>query len=159
MGGLIVVTLLVRGQGHLKLGWRVPRPDLSRLGRILNIGLPAGAEQVLLQIALLNMAVIISRFGTEAYAAHQVGLRISALAYLPGWGFSIAATTLVGQELGARRPDLARKATYVAFRLGLAIMSLMAIGLLAFSRQILSLFTVWLSQENLARLERKDPLR
>ena len=87
------------------------------------------------------MAIIISRFGTEAYAAHQVGLRISSLAYLPGWGFSIAATTLVGQELGARRPDLARQATYVAFWFGLTIMCLMGIGLLVFNAQILRLFT------------------
>jgi putative MATE family efflux protein len=141
IGGLTVMVLLARGRGPLKLGWRMPRPDVQRLGRLLNIGLPAGAEQVLLQVALLNMAVIISHFGTEAYAAHQVGLRISSLAYLPGWGFSIAATTLVGQELGARRPDLARKATYVAFLFGLTLMSLMGAGLLLFNAQILSLFT------------------
>jgi putative MATE family efflux protein len=141
IGGVMVVTLLMRGRGRLKLGWRLPRPDFHRLGRILNIGLPAGAEQVLLQIALLNMAVIISRFGTAAYAAHQVGLRISSLAFLPGWGFSLAATTLVGQELGAGRPDLARKATYLAFWFALAVMSLLGVFLLVFNVQILTLFT------------------
>jgi len=140
-GGLMVVALLVRGRGRLKLGWRLPRPDFHRLGRILNIGLPAGAEQVLLQLGLLNMAAIIARFGTEAYAAHQVGLRISSLAYLPGWGFGIAATTLVGQELGAGRPDLARKSTYLAFLFALVVMSLMGVALLVFNVQILSLFT------------------
>ena len=141
VGGLIILALFVRGRGQLRLGWQVPRPDFHRLGRILNIGLPAGAEQVLLQLGLLNMAAIIAHFGTEAYAAHQVGLRISALAYLPGWGFSIAATTLVGQELGARRPDQARKATFVAYLFGLALMSLMGVGLLVFNMQILRLFT------------------
>src|SRR5688572_3978491 len=48
-GGLAVAFLLFNGRGALKLGWHWPRPDLARLKRILNIGLPAGAEQVLLQ--------------------------------------------------------------------------------------------------------------
>ena len=55
MGGLAVVALLCSGRGPLRLGWRMPRPDTGRLKRILNIGLPAGAEQILLQVALLNL--------------------------------------------------------------------------------------------------------
>ena len=66
IGGLAVIVLLARGRGPLKLGWRLPAADFARLRRILNIGLPAGAEQVLLQIALLNLAVLISHFGTAA---------------------------------------------------------------------------------------------
>ncbi len=141
IGGLAVIFLLARGRGQLKLGWRLPAPDLARLRRILNIGLPAGAEQVLLQIALLNLAVIISQFGTAAYAAHLVGLRIAALSYLPGWGFSVAATTLVGQELGARRPERARRATYVSFWLALIVMGGMGLFLFLFNAPILRLFT------------------
>ncbi len=141
IGGLAVIVLLARGQGPLKLGWRLPAVDFVRLRRILNIGLPAGAEQVLLQIALLNLAVLISRFGTAAYAAHQVGLRIAALSFLPGWGFSVAATTLVGQELGARQPERARRATYISFWLALIIMSTLGLFLFLFDVLILRLFT------------------
>jgi putative MATE family efflux protein len=141
VGGLVVLWLLVRGRGHLKLGWQVPRPDLARLRRILNIGLPAGAEQVLLQVAQVNLAVVIAQFGTAAYAAHQVGLRIAALSFLPGWGFSVAATTLVGQELGARNPERARRATYASFALALAVMTSMAVVLFVFADPILRLFT------------------
>ena len=141
IGGATVIFLLARGRGQLKLGWRLPRPDFGRLRRILNIGLPAGAEQVLLQVALVNLAVVIAGFGTAAYAAHQVGLRISALSFLPGWGFSVAATTLVGQELGARRPERARRATYVSFWLALIVMSGMGLFLLLFDAPILRLFT------------------
>jgi putative MATE family efflux protein len=140
-GGIMVVLMLVHGRGYLKLGWQVPRPDLTRLRRILNIGLPAGAEQVLLQVALLNLAVIIAQLGTAAYAAHQIGLRIAALSYLPGWGFSVAATTLVGQELGARRPERAQRATYVSFFFALIVMSVMGVILFLFNESILRAFT------------------
>ncbi|HLE28852.1 MAG TPA: MATE family efflux transporter [Anaerolineales bacterium] len=141
IGGLAVVFILIRGRGHLKLGWRLPAPDFARLRRILNIGLPAGAEQVLLQLALLNLAVIISQLGTAAYAAHHIGIRIVSMAFLPGWGFSVAATTLVGQELGARRPDRARRATYASFLLALAVMTSMGLVIFALSEPILRLFT------------------
>jgi putative MATE family efflux protein len=140
-GGLAVGFLLFNGRGALKLGWHWPRPDLARLKRILNIGLPAGAEQVLLQVALLNLAIVIAQFGTAAYAAHQIGLRIAAISFLPGWGFSVAATTLVGQELGAGRPERARQATYTSFWLALAVMSSMAVVLFVGNEFILRLFT------------------
>jgi putative MATE family efflux protein len=136
-----VLVLLIRGRGPLRLGWRVPRPEWRRLKRILNIGLPAGAEQILLQLALLNLAIVIARFGTAAYAAHQIGLRIAAISFLPGWGFGVAATTLVGQELGAGRPDRARQSTYTSFWLALAVMTTMALLLLIGHEFILRLFT------------------
>lgn len=141
IGGLLVAFLLFNGRGALKLGWHWPQPDLARLKRILNIGLPAGAEQILLQIALLNLAIVIAGFGTAAYAAHQIGLRIAAISFLPGWGFSVAATTLVGQELGAGRPDRARQATYVSFWFALAVMTSMAVLLFVGNESILRLFT------------------
>jgi putative MATE family efflux protein len=140
IGGALVLGMLARGRGPLRLGLSLPRPDLARIKRLLNIGLPAGAEQVLLQVALLNLAAIISQFGTAAYAAHSIGLRIAALSFLPGWGFSVAATTLVGQELGARRPERARQATYVAFALALAVMTVMGVLLFVFEAHILRVF-------------------
>ncbi len=141
VGGLAVALLLFNGRGPLKLGWHLPRPDLARLKRILNIGLPAGAEQILLQLAQVSLAVVIAHFGTADYAAHQIGLRIAAISFLPGWGFSVAATTLVGQELGAGRPDRARQATYTSFWMALAVMTTMAVVLLFGNEAILRLFT------------------
>jgi putative MATE family efflux protein len=141
IGGLAVIALLARGRGPLRLGLTLPRPDFARLKRLLNIGMPAGLEQVLLQVALLNLAVIISQFGTAAYAAHQVGLRIAALSYLPGWGFSVAATTMVGQALGARHPERALQSTHIALLLAILVMSVMGVFLFLFDEPILRLFT------------------
>ena len=141
IGGLIVVLMLVRGRGPFRLDLRQPAPDFVRLRRLLNIGLPAGAEQVLLQLALLNLAVILARLGTAAYAAHQIGIRIAAMAFLPGWGFSVAATTLVGQELGAGRPERAQRATYASFWLAFTVMTAMGVVLFIFATPLLRLFT------------------
>ena len=140
IGGLVVLILLVRGRSGLRVGWRVPRLDWRRVRRILNIGLPAGAEQILLQLALTSLTVVIARFGTEAYAAHQVAWRIAQLSFLPGWGFSVAATTLVGQELGAKQPQRANESGYVAFRAALMVMTMMAVIIFVFDRALIRIF-------------------
>ncbi len=140
IGGLIILALLARGRVGIQLGLRLPQWDPTRIRRILNIGLPAGAEQILLQLALTSLAAVIARFGTEAYAAHMVTWRIAQLSFLPGWGFAVAASTLVGQELGARQPQRARESGYVAFRGALLVMVTMGIVIFALDRALIRLF-------------------
>jgi len=140
IGGLIVLALLVRGRAGIRLGLQMPRWDPGRIRRILNIGLPAGAEQILLQFALTSLTVVIARFGTEAYAAHQVAWRIAQLSFLPGWGFAIAASTLVGQELGAKQPQRASESGYVAFRAALIVMTVMAVVIFVFGSALIRMF-------------------
>lgn len=141
IGGLIVLIVLIRGRGGLALGWPFRTPDLNRIKRILNIGLPAGAEQTMLQLALLSATTIIARFGTEAYAAHQVTWRVVSLSFLPGWGFAVAATTLVGQELGAGNPARAKQVGYVAFRAALILMVSIGVLLFVYDADIIRLFS------------------
>lgn len=141
IGGLIVLILLIRGRGGLALDWPFRKIDLRCIKRILNIGLPAGAEQTMLQLALLSTTTIIARFGTEAYAAHQVCWRVVSLSFLPGWGFAVAATTLVGQELGARNPQRAKQSGYVAFRAALILMATLGALLFLFDTAIVRLFS------------------
>jgi len=139
-GGLVLGVLFLR-RGVLRVAFADLKPDRANIERILNVGLPAGAEQVMLQLALVYSAVLISGFGTAAYAAHQIGLRVSALSYLPGWGFSVAATTLVGQELGANNPEGARASTRAALMFALLVMSSLGVLLLALDESIVRIFT------------------
>ncbi len=104
VGGLLVTGLLWRGRHGLRLSWRGLLPDPAQLRRILNIGLPAGAEQFMMRFAMTAFAMTVASLGTKAYAAHQLALQGESLAFMPGFGFSVAATTLVGQGLGARDP-------------------------------------------------------
>jgi putative MATE family efflux protein len=147
-GGVFVLVLMARGRAGLRLGSDATIApaatmglDWGRLHRIVNIGLPAGVEQVLLQLALINMVAIVTRFGTEAYAAHVITIRLSALSYLPGWGFSVAATTMVGQELGAQRPERARSAVLSAMWMALGVMIVAGLLIFAIPGVILRFFT------------------
>jgi MATE family multidrug resistance protein len=99
LGGLLMVALLVRGRGPVKIKARIPRPDRMIIAQLLHIGLPAAGEQVFIRLGQVLLATFITGLGTVAFAAHQVSLQALSVSYMPGLGFAVAATTLVGQEL------------------------------------------------------------
>ena len=141
LGAVIVMVLLVKGRGVLK--WDLRRAfkfDFGTIKRILKIGLPAFVEQAQMRAAMSIYQIVISGLGTTVYAAHALAMRVEEFAFLPSWGFSIAATTLVGQCLGAQRPDLAEKSAKLAERYCLIAMT--SIGLVTFflGKQLISIF-------------------
>jgi putative MATE family efflux protein len=143
LGGVLIVALLVRGSARspVKIGARVPRPDSHIIAQILRIGLPTAGEQLLMRLGQILLATFITGLGTVAYAAHQVTIQALSVAYMPGFGFALAATTLVGQELGAQRPQRATQSTYEALRLTLLIMTTMGLLVALFPAPVLGVFT------------------
>lgn len=83
------------------------RPDSTVLRRIFKVGIPAAMEQLVMRSGMMVFARIVAGFGTLTYAAHQVALNIEGLSFTPPQAFQTAATTLVGQSLGAKQPGRA----------------------------------------------------
>ncbi len=129
-GGLAVLLILARGRSGLRLDFAGMRPDWSRARRILRISLPAAGESLTNVLCQLWFLGLINRLGATATAAHGVAIRCEALAFLTVTAFSIAASTLTGQYLGAGRPDLAAKAGRTAWGIGVAL--LVAVGTLIY---------------------------
>lgn len=98
-------------------------------------------EQTLLSGGMLLYGVLVIHMGTKIYAAQRITFQVISLSFMPGIGFAMAATTLVGQSLGARKPEQAERATWRATFSALTWMS--TIGFLAalFARWILRLFS------------------
>lgn len=119
-------------------GWM---PDWSAARQILKIGLPAATEQMLNSVAFLTMSIVVAQLGTLALAAHRVALNAMSISFLPGLGFALAATALVGQSIGARRPDEAKQVTLIATQWALVWMGLLAIIFLFFAERIIAIFT------------------
>ncbi|MGQ9595088.1 MAG: MATE family efflux transporter, partial [Anaerolineae bacterium] len=117
------------------------RPVGHHLLRVLTIGLPTAAEQFSLRLAQLLFASLVAHLGTAAYAGHQVTLTLTSLSYMPGWGFSVASTTIVGQELGARRPEGAERSALLASRLNTFVMATMGALLFLGARALATAFT------------------
>jgi MATE family multidrug resistance protein len=116
-------------------------PDWSLARQILKIGIPAATEQMLNSVAFLAMSIIVAQLGTLALAAHRVALNAMSISFLPGLGFAIAATALVGQSIGARRPDEAKDVTKIATQWALIWMGALGVVFFFFAERIIAIFT------------------
>ncbi len=140
VGGVLVTILLWRGRAGLKLRLVRLLPDAAQIKRIVNIGLPAGAELLMMRLGMTVYVTTVAALGTKAYAAHQLALQGESLAFMPGFGFAVAATTLVGQGLGARDPARARADAFLARRIALVLMSAMGVMFFFFAGPIIDIF-------------------
>lgn len=138
VGGLLVVGMLLRGCGILKLD-RLPRPDRAMLHRIVRVGLPTGAEMMVFQGALVIFARFVTHLGDVAYAAHNTVVTAESISFLPGFGFAVAATTLVGQGLGAQDAQRARRSGHEASLQAAVFMGFMGVLFVLFPGQLLGL--------------------
>jgi putative MATE family efflux protein len=122
---------------QLKIG----RPDMQLFGRIWRVGYPVALERIAQQSGQLFYSKFIISYGTAAYAAHQIGLSIESLSFMPGAGMGIAAATLMGQSLGARKFNRARIGHREALRLAVMVMTVMALLFFFMPGQLIGLFT------------------
>jgi putative MATE family efflux protein len=140
-GAVLVLLALAVGRGGLQLQrLAILHPDPAEIKRILNVGLPAGLENLQFNLAFLVYTRIIASLGSAALAAHRVTLSIEGLAFNPGFALGVATATLVGQSLGANRPDLAERSAKVALVWATVIMTSVGVVLLLFGEPITSLF-------------------
>ena len=141
IGALIILAILIKGKGSLKYGLRSALVfDRAETKRILKVGLPACGDQLQMQGAMSTYTIIISNLGTTVYAAHALAMRVEQLAFMPSFGFGVAATILVGQSLGAEKPDLAKKAGYLTQRYCIAAMVILGLMTFVFGRQLVGIF-------------------
>jgi len=142
IGAIVAIIAISRPTAKLSLSFRSRwTVDRVELGKILNMGLPSAAESLFWQAAAIVLTLYITGFGTVALAAHQLGLNAESLSYMPTAGFSIAATTLVGQAVGAKNTHLSRRYTSELSRWALLITLVTASLLFFFPEQILALLT------------------
>ena len=97
----------------------------ARTTKLINIGTPAMIEQLALQGGLAWFLIIVGWYGTAEYSAYGIGVTILSVSFLVGFGFSTAASTIVGQSLGRGRPDLAISESWRAMWLSVFCMTIL----------------------------------
>ncbi len=129
--------------GYLYL-WRgrsALRFDRETLGSIANIGSSTLADQLFMRVGFLLYVMVVANLGTNAFAAHQIGMNILTVSFALGDGLSVAAISLVGQSLGEERKDLAKIYGGFCQRVGFICSILLATVYLLLSRVIFEMFT------------------
>ena len=101
--------------------------DVSILRRALKIGTPVGAESIAMSGAAVVSTTIIAPLGAVAIAAHSFAITAESLCYMPGYGVATAASTLVGQSIGAKDHRLARRFGYITVAFGSGLMAVTGI--------------------------------
>ncbi|MDI7276914.1 MAG: MATE family efflux transporter [Anaerolineae bacterium] len=129
LGGALSFAILLRGTslvrvrpGHL-VQW-----DGRVVGTIVRLSLPTAGEAAARQTGSLLFMRIVAALGDVALAAHQIAVNVESLSFMPGLGMSVAGTTLVGQSLGADKPELARRS--VGRTIGFSVVIMGAVGVL-----------------------------
>ncbi len=107
---------------------------------ILKLGSNMLVENIAMRIGFVTTAVMAAKLGTDAFAAHQVGMNFLSLGFSFGDGMQVAAVALIGRSLGENDPDKARVYGRLCQRTGLGISFVLAIILFFFGRNLFSLF-------------------
>ncbi len=139
---VLIIRKLLLDKGAIKMSVHDSfRPDPVIIQRIFRIGLPAAIEQVVMRSGQMTFARIVSSFGTATYAAHQVALNVEGFSFTPGQAFQIAATSLVGQSLGAKKPKRAIRTGWEAVKIGIAIAVTVGLVYFFFGKYVVLLYT------------------
>lgn len=140
-GVLFQLWFLFSGRGRVKVDWHQAKINLQVMFRMLRISL-GGMFQFLVAtaswVALMRMVAV---FGDAALAGYTVALRIIIFAILPSWGMSNAAATLVGQNLGAKKPARAERSVWVTGFANMVFLGLVAITFITFAERLIGIFT------------------
>ncbi len=139
-GMTIALFLLYGNKTHLRLKWEGLQFDWLLIKRILQIGLPGSLQMMLRSASNIILMGIVAGFGTFAVAAFGIGIRVDMLVLMPGFGLAAATATLVGQNLGAKKPERAVKSAWIASFYYVLFMLATAVLFYIFAKPIYQMF-------------------
>ena len=140
--GLMLYFLLVKSKMLSLIGRSgsfKPKEDIVKTA--FKIGAPMGLQHMLMGGAYVVSTLIVAPLGTIAIAAHSLAITVESLCYMPGYGIAEAATTLVGQGIGAGQRILTRSFAYMSVGLGIAVMTLMGILMWIFAPELMGIMS------------------
>ncbi|MCM4160243.1 MATE family efflux transporter [Antarcticibacterium flavum] len=130
LSALIGLVILFRGKSGIKINVNSMRINMENLKRTFNIGFPASIEQSTRALGMTMMVILVTSFGSDIVAAYGIGARILSFIVIPALGLAIATTSLVGQNIGARKIKRAEKVANLSNKV--AFFGLTGMGLLLF---------------------------
>lgn len=116
------------------------KPTMEAMQSILRLGINFFIENLAMRVGFLTTAIIAANLGTDAFAAHQVGMNFLSLSFSFGDGMQVAAVALIGKSLGEKNGALAKRYGYMCQRIGLGISVVIACVMLLFGKLLFSFF-------------------
>ncbi len=142
-GTAVVFQLLVLfyGWSRIKVGFKDLVLRVSVMLNLIKVSLGGIGQFLIGTSSWVVLMRIMSEFGSEVLAGYTIAIRVMMFTLMPAWGMSNAAATLVGQNLGAQKPDRAEQSVWKTGKYSAIFMALVSVVYLLFAPQIITLFT------------------
>ena len=140
IGALIAFVTLTRGTHRLAVGMRHFTPDGEQMRALLRLSGSATFQFIIGTASWIGLVRIISLFGSVQLAGYTVAIRLLVFALMPAWGLASAAATLVGQNLGAGKPERAEQSVWTACRYNLVFLTVIGVIFIAIAPTLTGFF-------------------
>lgn len=142
VGGTLMAVMLFVKKDPTRISLKDSfKPDWALIKRVVNLSIPAMLERICMSSAGIVVTKSIATLGTVVVAANSLYLTAESISYMPGFAFATAATTLVGQSLGAGKPNLAKRYVWTTIAVGCSLLTLAGVGLYVFANPLVRFFT------------------
>jgi putative MATE family efflux protein len=139
--GFILLLVYVSKKSKLKIRRQyIKNFSISKVKSLLNLSIPSSFQEASFSISRLLSTFFVMHLGTVAFAANQIATTIESISFMPGWGFNIAATALVGHRIGERNYKKAEEYAYTCVALGAIIMTICSLLFLLIPNSLIRLF-------------------
>jgi putative MATE family efflux protein len=140
-GVLYQLWHLAGHQSRVRMRFRHLRPARDVLAGILRTSGSGIAQLLISTTSWVGMFVILTPFGSAAVAGFTIAIRMIMFVLLPAWGLANAGATLVGQNLGAEKPDRAESAVWIATKYNTLFLGIVGVVFIAFAGPVMRVFT------------------
>jgi putative MATE family efflux protein len=137
---LVQLWVLFRLSDRLRVAARHVAVELETMATVIRLSAAGTLQTFIATASWIGLVRVLSTFGPEALAGYTIGVRIILFALLPSWGMANAAATLVGQGLGAGKPERAERAVWLAGRLNFYFLGTVGVLLIVFARPVVAAF-------------------
>lgn len=141
IGVLYQFWVLLSGRSRIVVPWSLLRPKLDVMWGLLRISTGGIVQVLIATCSWVALVRIIALFGSTAVAGYTIAIRVVIFSILPAWGLANAAATLVGQNLGAGKPERAEKSAWLSGGFNMVFLGLVAVVFVLFGESIIALFT------------------
>lgn len=141
IGALFAFSRLARSSERIPIRQVQLTPDPEIMASVVRLSLSGAIQTFIGTASWIGVVRIVSRFGSDALAGYTIAFRIIIFALLPSWGVSNAAATMVGQALGAGKPDRAARAVWLTGWYDCGVLTLAGIVFVLCAKPLVGLFT------------------
>lgn len=141
ISGILCLIRLVRMKDQIDLNWHTLKPDGLLTRKLCGLGLPAGITQAIFSLSAIAVQGLTNSLGTAVMAASVAVMRVDGFAMMPNFTFGTAATTYIGQNIGARKAERIHRGVKDMLTLALSVSAVLVLCILLFGRNLLMMFT------------------